>query len=291
MTKPTSADTGTRRTARFAALMAGAGLLALAGCNDSDKATADAAVTPGGTELAQSQTPAATPAAMPDASTRAPASDAAPAASSSAAPAASGDTAAAAEIAVVDAPKSSGSVDVSKLMAGEALPDVVIGDPDAPVTIVEYASMTCPHCADFHSESLPAIRKAFIDTGKARLILREFPFDPRALAAFMLARCTGDDARRTAMVDVLFDQQAEWARAENASEALLRIAKLAGMSQDDFKACLTDKALQQKIVDVQQRGETVFGVSATPTFFVNGDKYSGALSAEQMAAVIRAHEK
>ena len=286
MTKPTSADTGTRRTARFAALMAGAGLLALAGCNDSDKATADAAVTPGGTELAQSQTPAA----MPDASTRAPASDAAPAASSSAAPAASGDTAAA-EIAVVDAPKSSGSVDVSKLMAGEALPDVVIGDPDAPVTIVEYASMTCPHCADFHSESLPVIRKAFIDTGKARLILREFPFDPRALAAFMLARCTGDDARRTAMVDVLFDQQAEWARAENASEALLRIAKLAGMSQDDFKACLTDKALQQKIVDVQQRGETVFGVSATPTFFVNGDKYSGALSAEQMSAVIRAHEK
>ncbi len=287
MTKPTSADTGTRRTARFAALMAGAGLLALAGCNDSDKATADAAVTPGGTELAQSQTPAATP----DASTRAPASDAAPAASSSAAPAASGDTAAAAEIAVVDAPKSSGSVDVSKLMAGEALKDVVIGDPDAPVTIVEYASMTCPHCADFHSESLPVIRKAFIDTGKAKLILREFPFDPRALAAFMLARCTGDDARRTAMVDVLFDQQAEWARAENASEALLRIAKLVGMSQDDFKACLTDKALQQKIVDVQQRGETVFGVSATPTFFVNGDKYSGALSAEQMAAVIRAHGK
>ena len=289
----------TRRTARFAALLAGAGLMALTGCNDSDNAAAGAIVmSAGDLEITQSDTPAVTP----DASTTAPAaaSDAAPAASASEAPAASssgtatassGDAEAADKIAVVDAPKSSGSVDVANLMAGEALPDVVIGDPKAPVTIVEYASMTCPHCADFHSESLPVIKKAFIDTGKARLILREFPFDPRALAAFMLARCTGDDARRTAMVDVLFDQQADWARAENASEALLRIAKLAGMSQGDFKACLNDKDLQQKVVDVQQRGETVFGVSATPTFFVNGDKYAGALSPEQMAAVIRAHEK
>ena len=306
MIKPTSAYFGatagapvsTRRTARFAALLAGAGLLALAGCNDSDKAAANAIVMPAGDmEIAQSDTPAATP----DASTTAPApaadappaapSGEAPAASSSSSTASTGDAKAAEEIAVVDAPKSTGSVDVAKLMAGEALPDVVLGDPNAPVTIVEYASMTCPHCADFHSESLPIIKKAFIDTGKAKLILREFPFDPRALAAFMLARCTGDDARRTAMVDVLFDQQADWARAENASEALLRIAKLAGMSENDFKACLNDKALQQKVVDVQQRGETVFGVSATPTFFVNGDKYAGALSPEQMAAVIKAHEK
>ena len=270
--------------------MAGAGLFALAGCNDQDKAAASAAVTTGTVEMAQSDTPTATPA--PDATGTAPAPDAAPAAPSGEAPAANAaDSKAAGEIAVVDAPKSSGSVDVSKLMATEALKDVVIGDPDAPVTIVEYASMTCPHCADFHSESLPVIKKAFIDTGKAKLILREFPFDPRALAAFMLARCTGDDARRTAMVDVLFDQQADWARAENASEALLRIAKLAGMSENDFKACLNNKELQQQVVDVQQRGQNEFGVSATPTFFVNGDKYAGALSPEQMAAVIRAKEQ
>lgn len=189
----------------------------------------------------------------------------------------------------VEAPPSLGSVDVSELMAEGPLPDIVIGDPKAPVTIVEYASMTCGHCANFHVNSYPQIKKDFIDTGKASLIIREFPFDPRALAASMLARCTGDDARRTAMVDVLMEQQDEWARAENASAALLKFAKLAGMSQDDFTACLNDKELQKKVVETQERGQNEFGVNATPTFFVNGDKYSGALGPDEMAAVIELH--
>lgn len=186
------------------------------------------------------------------------------------------------------APTPEGTVDVSKLMSPQALPDVVVGKADAPVTIVEYASMTCSHCRDFHSDSYPAIKKDYVDTGKAKLILREFPFDPRALAAFMLARCAGDE-RRTAMVDVLFDQQRDWATAENASVALLKIAQLAGMSQDQFKACLTNTELQGKIVAVQKAGQDQFGVSATPTFFINGEKYSGAMSADEMAAVIEKH--
>ncbi|MEF2546629.1 DsbA family protein [Aurantimonas sp. E1-2-R+4] len=189
----------------------------------------------------------------------------------------------------VEAPPSLGSVDVDDLMAEGPLPDIVVGDPQAPVTIVEYASMTCGYCAAFHVNSYPQIKRDFIETGKAKLILREFPFDPRALAAAMLARCTGDDARRTAMVDVLMEQQAEWARAENASAALLKFAKLAGMSQDDFTACLNDKELQQKVVETQERGQNEFGVNATPTFFVNGDKYSGALGPDEMAAVIESH--
>ncbi|MBP0614797.1 DsbA family protein [Jiella mangrovi] len=189
----------------------------------------------------------------------------------------------------VKVPEASGKVDVEKLMSGEALPDVVIGDKNAPVTIVEYASMTCSHCRDFHSETYPTIKKEFIDTGKAKLILREFPFDPRALAAFMLARCAGDDAKRTAMVDVLFDQQPQWAYSNQASAELLKISRLAGMTEEQFKACLSDKELQKKIVEIQQRGENEFGVNATPTFFVNGDKYAGALSPEQMAAVIKKH--
>lgn len=189
----------------------------------------------------------------------------------------------------VEAPASSGSVDVSELMAEGPLPDIVIGEADAPVTIVEYASMTCGHCANFHVNSYPQIKKDFIDTGKAKLIIREFPFDPRALAGAMLARCTGDDAKRTAMVDVLLEQQGEWVRAENASAALLKFAKLAGMSQDDFTACLNDKELQQKVVETQERGQNEFGVNATPTFFVNGDKYSGALGPDEMAAVIESH--
>ncbi|MBB3998806.1 DsbA family protein [Aureimonas pseudogalii] len=203
-------------------------------------------------------------------------------------PAAPAATERATNPAAATAPTSDGSVDVSKLMSPQALPDVVIGNADAPVTIVEYASMTCTHCRDFHTESYPAIKKDYLDTGKAKLIIREFPFDPRAVAAFMLARCAGDE-RRTAMVDVLFDQQGEWAAAENASVALLKIAQLAGMSQDQFKACLQNTELQGKVVAVQAAGQSDYGVSATPTFFVNGDKYAGALSADQMAAVIEKH--
>ncbi|BDA83117.1 hypothetical protein Sa4125_06590 [Aureimonas sp. SA4125] len=187
----------------------------------------------------------------------------------------------------VTAPEAQGSVDVADLMEPGPLPDVVIGDVNAPVTIVEYASMTCSHCADFHATTLPLLKKDYIDTGKAKLILREFPFDPRAVAAFMLARCAPDD-KRSAMVDVLFSQQDQWARAENASQALLGIAKLAGFTQESFTACLSDKALQQKVIDTQQRGEKEFGVVATPTFFVNGQKYSGAMSPAEFGAVIDA---
>jgi protein-disulfide isomerase len=255
MTHPLTARTRLAKAPRIAAFLAGAGLLAIAGCTDEAESTAASAVLPNSDAvlMAQADTAPATPATP-----------------------------------AVEAPESSGSVDVADLMAEGPLPDVVIGDADAPVTIVEYASMTCSHCADFHENSYPQIKTDFLDTGKAKLIIREFPFDPRALAGFMLARCTGDDAKRTAMIDVLFSQQDDWARAENASAALLKIAKLAGMSQDEFTSCLNDKEMQEKIVEIQQKGQNEFGVNATPTFFINGDKFSGALSAEQMAAAIRA---
>ena len=261
---PSTAGIATTRRGRFAGLVTGLCLLTAAGAGLGPAQAADAAAGGAGmTRIAQSNATPVTPSADKSGSD----------ARSGQAPA--------------EAPKPSGSVDVSKLMSGEALPDVVIGQKDAPVTIVEYASMTCPHCAEFHEVAYPAIKKEFIDTGKAKLIIREFPFDPRALAAFMLARCAGDGDKRTAMVDVLFNQQNEWARADKPSEALLRIAKLAGMTEEQFKACLNDKDLQQKVMSVQQRAQNDFGVDATPTFFVNGDKYAGALSPEQMSAVIQ----
>ncbi len=255
MKHPLTARTRLAKAPRIAAFLAGAGLLAIAGCTDEAESTAASAVLPNSDAvlMAQADTAPATPATP-----------------------------------AVEAPESSGSVDVADLMAEGPLPDVVIGDADAPVTIVEYASMTCSYCADFHENSYPQIKTDFLDTGKAKLIIREFPFDPRALAGFMLARCTGDDAKRTAMIDVLFSQQDDWARADNASAALLKIAKLAGMSQDEFTSCLNDKEMQEKIIEIQQKGQNEFGVNATPTFFINGDKFSGALSAEQMAAAIRA---
>ena len=131
-----------------------------------------------------------------------------------------------------------------------------IGKADAKVTIVEYASMTCPHCAHFHATTLPELKTKYIDTGKVRLIFREFPFDPRAEAGFMLARCSGDNY--FPMVDVLFKQQMQWAGVENAKEALLQIAKLAGFTQEKFEACLTDQKLLEDVRAVRERGDEGF---------------------------------
>jgi protein-disulfide isomerase len=164
------------------------------------------------------------------------------------------------------------------------LPEKVLGNDDAPVTIVEYASMTCPHCAHFHETTLPELKKKYIDTGKARLVFREFPFDPRAEAGFMLARCSDDNYFN--MVDVLFKQQDSWATASDAKNALLQLSKLAGFSQQTFEACLTDQKLLDDVRAVRQRGADDFGVDSTPTFFINGNRYPGALTIETMSAII-----
>lgn len=183
-----------------------------------------------------------------------------------------------------EAPKPAGSVDMGKLLEPGALPDQVLGNADAPVTIVEYASMTCPHCATFHERTLPELKSKYIDTGKVRLILREFPFDPRAEAGFMLARCSKDNY--FPMVDVLFKQQQNWAAVQNAKDALLQIAKLAGFSQESFEACLTDQKLLEDVRAVRERGAKDFGVDSTPTFFIDGNRYPGALSIAELSAII-----
>ena len=186
--------------------------------------------------------------------------------------------------AAVEAPKSAGSVDMAKLLEPGALPDMALGNADAPVTIVEYASMTCPHCAHFHATVLPELKTKYIDTGKVRLIFREFPFDPRAEAGFMLARCSND--KYFPMIDVLFRQQQNWASVENAKDALLQISKLAGFSQESFEACLTDQKLLEDVRAVRKRGEEEFKVDSTPTFFINGNTYKGALTIAEMSAII-----
>lgn len=193
-------------------------------------------------------------------------------------------TSAPASTPAVSAPPPGGKVDMAKLLAEGSLPEKSIGNPDAPVTIVEYASLTCGHCATFNNDTLPEITKKYIDTGKARLIFREFPFDPRAEAGFMLARCSDD--KYFAMVEVLFRQQSNWAFVDNAREALLQIARLAGFSQESFEACLTDQKLLEDVRAVRTRGANDFGVDATPTFFINGNKYSGALKVAEMSAII-----
>jgi protein-disulfide isomerase len=182
-------------------------------------------------------------------------------------------------------PPAGGKIDEAKLLAPGSLKDMVMGNADAKVTIIEYASMTCPHCAHFATTTLPAIKQKYVDTGKVKYILREFPFDPRAAAAFMLARCAPED-RYYPMVEVLFKQQEQWAGAANAEEPLLQISKLAGFTQESFKACLTNQKLLDDVNAVRERGANEFGVDATPTFFINGTKYAGALSVDEMSSIL-----
>ena len=181
-------------------------------------------------------------------------------------------------------PEPSGSVDVEKLMAEQPLPDVIEGDADAPVTIVEYASMTCPHCAAFHADNYPAIKEKYVETGKVRFILREFPFDARAAAAFMLGRCAPND-NRAALIDAMYETQADWARAENGREALFDIARQAGFTKESFETCLTDQSLLDKVMATFKNGQEL-GVESTPTFFIGDKKYQGNLPADVMGAII-----
>ena len=171
-------------------------------------------------------------------------------------------------------------VDVEQLMADEALPDVVEGQANAPVTVVEYASMTCSHCAAFANNVYPTLKSKYTDTGKVKYILREFPLDPLATAGFMLARCSGD--KREAMTALLFAQQKNWAFVDKPLDGLSNIVKQTGMSQESFEKCLKDQALYDKVNMVRDRGAEKFGVSATPTFFINGKRVSGEMTVDQL---------
>ena len=172
------------------------------------------------------------------------------------------------------------------MMAPGPLGEHILGDPDAKVTIIEYASMTCPHCKAFHKEVLPVLKEKYLDTGKAKLYFREFPFDKPAAAAFMLAQCAGEE-KYFSMIDVLFEQQSVWAR-QNVLEELGKIAKLAGFTQESFEACLKNQELLDNVVSIQKKAAEEYGVQATPTFFINGSKYEGNMSAEEMSKAIDA---
>jgi protein-disulfide isomerase len=184
------------------------------------------------------------------------------------------------------------TIPAAELMKPDALPDMIIGDDKAPVTVIEYASMTCPHCANFQETTFPELKKRYIDTGKVRYILREFPLDTLAAAAFMLARCAGKDdkSKYFAMVDTLFRQQRQWA-VEKPIPPLLAIAKQAGFTEKSFDACLANQQVLDGIESVRQRAVTTFKVQSTPTFFINGTSYAGALSIEDMAKAIEPYLK
>ena len=158
------------------------------------------------------------------------------------------------------------------------------GRSDAPVTVIEYASLTCHHCRDFHVKNWPEIKARYVDTGKVRFIMREFPLDALAAGGFMLARCSGD-SKWYAVVDLLFRADDKWAHAADPVEGLRSIMRQTGMSNDAFESCLKDQKLLDQIKAVADRG-TAAGVDATPTFFINGRKESGALTLEQFGKLV-----
>ncbi|GAB6843864.1 protein-disulfide isomerase [Methylorubrum rhodinum] len=181
------------------------------------------------------------------------------------------------------------SADTAALLQPGPLGDVWLGPADAKVTIIEYASLTCSHCAHFHKETYPVLKERYIDTGKVRFTLREFPLDPLSTAAFMLSRCDGNE-KYYPISDLLFDQQQNWAfvrKPQSPVDALEQIVRQAGFSKEKFEACLKDQKTYGAINAVKTRGLETFKVESTPTFFINGTKYSGALSIEEIEKIIK----
>lgn len=168
----------------------------------------------------------------------------------------------------------------AKLMQAGPLGDEAVGPDDAPVTIIEYASMTCPHCARFAVDTFPQLKKKYIDTGKVRFILREFPFDALAAGAFMLARCVDKDRYYT-VIDFLFRTQKDWV-VDHPLEPLLKTVKQVGFTEESFNACLDNQKALNSIQWVRKHAAEELNVKVTPTFFINGQMTEGAMSLEEL---------
>ena len=173
------------------------------------------------------------------------------------------------------------------LEAVSPLGDRAIGNDDAPVVMIEYASATCPHCAEFHEKLLPQIKTEYIDTGKIRFIFREFPLDQLALGAFMLARCVPED-KYFATIDLMFKRQRIWAQAKNPADELFKITQMAGMDQAGFEVCVQRKDLAKAIVETSKKAAKDFAIKGTPAIFVNGQFVDAH---EDMSAVKAALDK
>lgn len=174
------------------------------------------------------------------------------------------------------------------LVLGESraaeLREQVLGAADAPVSIIEYSSLTCPHCAQFHTDVLPGLKERYIAPGKVKLIYRDFPLDQRALAAATLAHCAGPD-RYFGFLDVLFQSQAQWAQSDDLG-ALMQLGRLAGMSEEQMNQCLADQELQDAILKTRLDAQDQFDVRSTPTFVIDGEAYAGSRDVDAFAEII-----
>lgn len=185
-------------------------------------------------------------------------------------------------------PAAAQDVSVAALGVAGPLGDVVLGSDDAKVTVVEYASLTCSHCATFHNETFPAFKEKYVDTGKVRFILREFPLDDLALLGFMLARYKGNDSYYP-ITGLLFEQVGKsWAKMgdDKPLDSLLNTVRQAGITQEDFEATVKDRRIYDGVVAVRDAASKNLNVNATPTFFINGKRYAGALTLDELDKAI-----
>ena len=179
-------------------------------------------------------------------------------------------------LAAASAPEPDRTVDMATVLKPGTLPELSIGDA-AGVPVVEYGSLTCPHCATFSREVLPELKKDYLDTGKVRYIFREFSRNPLDVAAFVLARCVGDD-KAFAAIELLFSQQEKWAFVDKPLEPLIAAMRPTGLTHDQAMACLKDQAKVNAVAAVGKRANDEIKLTGTPTFVIDGKVYGGELS-------------
>ena len=182
------------------------------------------------------------------------------------------------------APEPDRSVDMATVLKPGTLPELTVGDPSG-VPVVEYGSLTCPHCATFSREIFPELKKDYIDTGKVRFIFREFSRNSLDVAAFLLARCVGDD-KAFAAVELLFSQQDKWAFVDKPLEPLIAAMRPAGLTHDQAMACLKDQAKADAMLAIEKRATDEIKMTGTPTFVIDGKVYGGELSIDQLKAIL-----
>ena len=167
----------------------------------------------------------------------------------------------------------------------EKLGDMAIGAPEAPISVIEYFSLTCTHCRDFHTETFPRMRTEYVDTGKVRFIARDFPLNRPALDAAILAHCAGPE-RYFAFVETLFNTFDNWTRAANYLSALGQIGQLGGISEGQFQVCLDDQSLETKILSSILEAQESYDIKSTPSFIINGKKYEGGMRFDAFAKIL-----
>ena len=167
--------------------------------------------------------------------------------------------------------------------------DRILGDKDAPLTIIEYASLGCSHCGFFHQEILPLIKEEFIDTGMVKLIFRDFPLDSRSMATAMIARCAPQQ-RYFGMISLFFSSREEWTKAEDALQAITNTARFGGIDKKTVNKCLENQELLDTITERAEEAKSNFGINSTPSFVIggeNGRKIEGVLSIDEFREIIK----